>query len=71
MDPVKCVQMLKKKNDSMSEEVVPIYDEMYLQKREEYVGGFLVGADEKSNTAFRLVFRSSFVFASSNCDCQR
>ena len=33
MDPVKSVQMLKE-NDSMAEEVVLMYDEIYLQKRE-------------------------------------
>ena len=43
MDPVTSVQMLKE-NCSISEEVILMYDEMYLQKSEEYVGGHLVEA---------------------------
>ena len=35
-----------KENGSISEDVISLFDEMYLQKSEEYVGGETVGTDE-------------------------
>ena len=55
MNPVKSVQILKE-NDSMSEEVVLMCDEMYLQKSEDMIGNRLVGVDEQSNLYRGIIF---------------
>ena len=44
----KSAKMLLDSN-SISKHVVLMFDEMYLQKREEYAGGELVGADTAGN----------------------
>ena len=45
IDPVTSLKVLKE-NGSISEDVILLFDEMYLQKCEEYVGGKTVGTDE-------------------------
>ena len=44
IDAVKCAQMLKKEG-KISEDVCLMFDEMYLQKSEEYFAGNLIGCD--------------------------
>ena len=45
IDPINSVKILKE-NGSISEDVILLFDEMYLQKCEEYAGGETIGADE-------------------------
>ena len=45
---LKFAKMLLDSN-SISKDVVLMFDQMYLQKREEYAGGELVGADTDGN----------------------
>ena len=48
IDAVKCLKTLKAKG-KISKDVVLMFDEMYLQKCEEYSGGRLIGADKENN----------------------
>ena len=50
IDAIKCEQALKK-NGKISKDTYLLFDEMYLQKCEEYFGGELIGSDE--NGEFR------------------
>ena len=45
VDAIKCAQALKK-DGKISEDICLLFDEMYLQKCEEYFGGELIGSDE-------------------------
>ena len=45
IDAIKCAQALKK-DGKISEDICLLFDEMYLQKCEEYFGGELIGSDE-------------------------
>ena len=45
IDAIKCAQALKK-DGKISEDICLLFDEMYLQKYEEYFGGELIGSDE-------------------------
>ena len=45
IDPVTSLKALKE-NGNISGDVILLFDEMYLQKCEEYVGGKTVGTDE-------------------------
>lgn len=54
IDSVKAARTLLE-NGSISSDVVLIFDEMYLQKCEEYVGGESYGADEEGNLYKGLV----------------
>ena len=45
MDPEKCSEILR--NDSkISHDVILMFDEMFLQKSQEFVGGTMVGCNE-------------------------
>ena len=57
-----------KENGSISEDVLLLFDEMYLQKCEEYVGGGTVGTDEdgelyKGVVCFMIVGLNSNILA--------
>ena len=45
IDAIKCAQAWKK-DGKISEDICLLFDEMYLQKYEEYFGGELIGSDE-------------------------
>ena len=45
IDAIKYAQILKK-NGKISEDICLLFDEMYLQKCEEYFGGELIGSDQ-------------------------
>ena len=45
IDAIKYAQVLKK-NGKISEDICLLFDEMYLQKCEEYFGGELIGSDQ-------------------------
>ena len=47
LDTVKCAKSLKFQG-VISEDVVLMFDEMYLRKCEEYCGGEIIGANENS-----------------------
>ena len=47
LDAVKCAKSLKSQG-VISEDVVLMFDEMYLQKCEEYCGGEIIGANENN-----------------------
>ena len=46
IDVVKCAQTLRQ-DGKISKDICLLFDEMYLQKCEEYFGGEMIGADEK------------------------
>ena len=54
IDAVKCAQTLKNEG-KISEDVCLLFDEMYLQKCEEYFGGDLIGCGEDGNLYKGLV----------------
>ena len=45
IDAIKYAQVLKN-NGKISEDICLLFDEMYLQKCEEYFGGELIGSDQ-------------------------
>ena len=47
LDAVKCAKSLKSQG-VISEDVVLMFDKMYLQKCEEYCGGEIIGANENN-----------------------
>ena len=46
MDVVKCANALRIEG-KISEDVCMIFDEMYLQKSQEYFGGEMIGCDDE------------------------
>ena len=48
IDAIKYVQALKK-DGKISKDIYLLFDEMYLQKCEEYFGGELIGSNENEN----------------------
>ena len=54
LDAVKCAKSLKSQG-VISEDVVLMFDEMYLQKCEEYCGGEIIGANENNELYKRLL----------------
>ena len=56
LDTVKAAKLLQQ-SGSISQDVILMFDEMYLQKSQEYVGGELCGA--KENGMFTKAFFAS------------
>ena len=52
---MKCAKSLKSQR-VISEDIVLVFDEMYLQKCEEYCGGEIIGANEDSEKFEKLLF---------------
>ena len=48
IDAIKAAKVLKE-NNSISEDIILMADELYLQKSAQYSGGQYVGTDEKGN----------------------
>ena len=55
LDAVKCVKSLKSQG-VISEDVVLMFDEMYLQKCEEYCGGEIIGANENNELRITRIY---------------
>ena len=54
-DAVKCAKSLKSQG-VISEDVVLMFDEMYLQKCEEYCGGEIIGANENNELRITRIY---------------
>ena len=54
IDAIKYAQALKK-DGKISEDICLLFDEMYLQKCEEYFGGELIGSDENGELYKEIV----------------
>ena len=48
IDAIKAAKVLKE-NNSISEDIILVADDLYLQKSAQYSGGLYVGTDEKGN----------------------
>ena len=55
LDAVKCAKSLKSQG-VISEDVVLMFDEMYLQKCEEYCGGEIIGANENNELRITRIY---------------
>ena len=55
LDAVKCPKSLKSQG-VISEDVVLMFDEMYLQKCEEYCGGEIIGANENNELRITRIY---------------
>ena len=55
LDAVKCPKSLKSQG-MISEDIVLMFDEMYLQKCEEYCGGEIVGANENNDLRINRIY---------------
>ena len=68
IDAIKYVQALKK-DSKISEDICLLFDEMYLQKCEEYFGGELIGSDENGELDKGIVcFMIEGMTESISCD---
>ena len=55
LDAVKCAKFLKS-HGGISEDVVLMFDQMYLQKCEEYCGGEIIGANENNQLGITRIY---------------
>ena len=55
LDTAKCAKSLKSQG-VISEDVVLMFDEMYLQKCEEYCGGEIIGANENNELRITRIY---------------
>ena len=55
LDAVKCTKYLKSQG-VISEDIVLMFDEMYLQKCEEYCGGEIIGANENNELRITRIY---------------
>ena len=55
LDAVKCPKSLKSQG-MISEDILLMFDEMYLQKCEEYCGGEIIGANENNQLGITRIY---------------
>ena len=55
LDAVKCPKSLKSQG-MIAEDIVLMFDEMYLQKCEEYSGGEIIGANENNELRITRIY---------------